>query len=390
MEFETVKVFGEKDITRQVNPDDMISALQFNQAGTFLASGDVSGRVVIFRYNSKYSIEFVTQIQAHKSEFDYLRSELSQPRICAVRWIPKNTLNPMFLTTNMHESKLWCLKQTPLPTWGHVDFDKPLDQIVLPQLTSYQVKYEAVQVQKFFDIETEFIVSIEALNDQTSFMMIDVGCVKLWDIERAVPAVTSFVMASSQTELTASATTPSLPYSVLLSDDQGVVRVIDMRQQSSNLTPSATINTKDALDKSYFIEGTQYISSLSFLNDGLHFVVRNFGQTLVYDLRNPAQPESIANIQSFPGRMENIIQEEYNKDVFTTTVLKNDAIITGKYGNEYTVWDWRQNQTHNQIAGPNPIQEIDFIRKVGVAEAHPKDIVCAIASSSSLYIQSQK
>ena len=389
MEFETVKVFGEKDLTRPVNPDDMISALQFNQNGTFLASGDVSGRIVVFRYNSKDSIEFVTQVHAHKSEFDYLRSELSEPRICAIRWIPKNTLNPMFLTTNMHESKLWCLKQTPQPTWGEIDLDKPLDQIILPQLTSYEVKYEAVQMQKFFDIETEFIVSIEALYDQTSFMMVDVGCVKLWDIERAIPAVTSFVMVS-RTELTASATTPSLPYSVLLSDDQGVVRMIDMRQQSSNLTPSATINTRDALNKTSFIEGTQFISSLRFLNDGLHFVARNFGQMLVYDLRNPAQPEATADIQSFPGRMESVIESGYNRDVFSTSVLPNDAIATGRYGNGYTVWDWKQNATHNQIAGPNSIDEIDFLRRVGVVEAHPSDNVCAVASSASLYFQLQK
>ena len=390
MNFETTKVFGEKDLNSPVNPDDMISALQFNPSGNFLASGDASGRIVIFRYNTKESIEFATQVHAHKSEFDYLRSKLSEPRICAIRWIPKNTLNPLFLTTNMHETKLWRLQQTPNPKWAEFNADVPLDQLVLPQLTSYEVKYEAVQVQKYFDIETEFIVSIEALYDQTSFMMVDVGCVKLWDIERDVPAVTSFVLVSSNYELTASAVTPEFPYSILLSDDVGIVRLIDMRQQSSNLTPSAEIDTSKHIDRNIFIDGTEVISSLNFLNDSFHFVSRNFGQLMVYDLRNPVKPEITTDIQSYPGRMEQIVDEGYTRDVFGTTVLKTGEIATGRYGNQYIVWDWKNNTSTYQIAGPQAIENIDFMKKIGGLVAHPRENVLAVASSSSLYFQSQK
>ena len=390
MEFETTKVFGEKDLKSPVNPDDMISSLQFNPSGNFLASGDAAGRIVIFRYNSKNSIEFATQVHAHKSEFDYLRSELSEPRICAIRWIPKNTLNPLFLTTNMHETKLWRLQQTPQPKWADFNPNVPLDQLIMPQLTSYEVKYEAVQMQKFFDIETEFIVSIEALYDQTSFMMVDVGCVKLWDLERDVPAVTSFVMVSSRTELTASAITPELPYSVLLSDDLGVVRLIDMRQQSSNLTPSAAISTREHIDKSSFTEGCQYITAIKFLNDTFHFVSRNFGKAMIYDLRNPSKPEITTDIQSFPGRMEQVVDQGYNRDVFATSVLPTGEIATGRYGNEYVIWDWKNNTTTTQIAGPKAIDEIDFLKRVSVVEAHPKENVFAVASSAALYFQSQK
>ncbi|EAY20008.1 hypothetical protein TVAG_402640 [Trichomonas vaginalis G3] len=390
MEFETTKVFGERGLDAPLNDDDFISALQFNQTGNFLATGDVSGRAVIFRYTNKNQIEFVTQMHAHKSEFDYLRSVLSEPRVCAIRWIPKTDLNPLFLTTNMHETKLWKLTQTPRPTWDNFDQNQPNNTFLFPKLKSYEVKYEAVQLKKFFDVETEFLVSIEALYDQTSFLMVDVGCVRLWDMNRDVPPVFTYRTNSSRVELTASAVTNQIPYAILISDDQGYIKMLDMRQQSSNLSAAATMNVQSAVDKSTFTNGCQYVSSIRFLNDGVHFLSRIFGHCMVWDLRNPSQAEAAIEVQSFPGRMNLVVHKGYCRDYFISSVLPTDEIISGKYGNEYCVWDWKNNKSYDFIAGAQKVDNIDFSRRIGVVEAHPLENVVAVASSTALYVQAKK
>lgn len=389
MEFATTKVFGERDLRAQLNDDDFISALSFNQSGNFLATGDVSGRVVIFRYTNQNQIEFVTQMHAHKSEFDYLRSELSEPRVYAIRWIPKTDVNPLFLTANMHEVKLWRLSQTPRPTW-ELPEQNSSDQIIFPKLKSYEVKYEAVQMKKFFDVETECLVSIEAISDQTSFLMVDIGGVKLWDMNRDVPPVPYFQLSTTRAELTSSAVTPQIPYAILIADNTGYIRMLDMRQQSTNLTPAANINVVNAVDKSTFTNGCQFVSSIRFLNDGVHFMSRIFGHCMVYDMRNPSHAEAVAEVQNYQSKMNIIVSQKYYRDYFSSSVLCTDEVVTGKYGNQYCVWDWKNNQQYPQIAGNELVESTDFSRRVGVTECHPREPVTAIASSTSLYIQAKR
>ena len=57
---------------------DIVSAIEFDQSGDFLAAGDRGGRVVLFeRERSKdrgTHFKFYYEFQSHEPEFDYLKS----------------------------------------------------------------------------------------------------------------------------------------------------------------------------------------------------------------------------------------------------------------------------------------------------------------------------
>ena len=94
--------FGDQVPLNQFKYDDTISILSFSSDGRFLASGDYAGRAVIFQIappknsNGKYQVTFGCQLHAHKAEFDYFRSELSEMKINSLKWVPSNNLNPNF------------------------------------------------------------------------------------------------------------------------------------------------------------------------------------------------------------------------------------------------------------------------------------------------------
>ena len=60
---------------------DIVSAIEFDQTGDYLAAGDRGGRVVLFeREKSKDKgthFKFFYEFQSHDPEFDYLKSRLS-------------------------------------------------------------------------------------------------------------------------------------------------------------------------------------------------------------------------------------------------------------------------------------------------------------------------
>lgn len=57
----------------------MLTAINFDKSGEYLAVGDKGGRVIIFRYielkNSRYfDYRYFSEIQSHEPEFDHLKS----------------------------------------------------------------------------------------------------------------------------------------------------------------------------------------------------------------------------------------------------------------------------------------------------------------------------
>jgi serine/threonine-protein phosphatase 2A regulatory subunit B len=69
--------FGEKGDLEEINEADIISAVEFDETGDYLATGDKGGRVVLFERNDtkkKCEYKFYTEFQSHEPEFDYLKS----------------------------------------------------------------------------------------------------------------------------------------------------------------------------------------------------------------------------------------------------------------------------------------------------------------------------
>jgi serine/threonine-protein phosphatase 2A regulatory subunit B len=330
-EWKLLSAFGDHVPLAQFKPDDTISSLAFSRDGCFLASGDHAGRVVVFRVNQpagatgKVTISFVTQVHAHKAKFDYFRSELSEMKVNSVKWIPTKSLCPLLITCNSHDAKLWRFNATPDIQW----VSQPSDTFKLPVLRQKDHKYAAECVRTYTDTATEYLLDLQPLADQHSFLMIDIGCVKLWDLERDVPSVALHRISQTDPEISSGAVHPIWPFSFIVGDDSGNCRMFDLRQQAEDLSAASELPCRKHLNRRHQIDGCTGVSSVCFSQDGHHCGVRTFGDVQVWDIRSPGEPVAKMDVHWFPGQMDWLVSEEFVKDPFKTSFTKSGKLVTG-------------------------------------------------------------
>lgn len=394
MDLTLIAAFGDQIPLTQFKPSDRIHILSFSHNGAFVASGDEGGRVVVFSVsavpNHRTRVQLACQIHAHQSEFDFFRSELSEPKITSMKWLPIESPTPMLLTCNAHDAKLWRLDAQETPNWLPSKGDT-LDTFVPPTAGSVQKKYCGKCVRTFTDIRTEYLVDLQVLSDQRSFLMVDVDGVKLWDMERDVPSVTLCHVGSNDPEIITSAVDPAIPFAFLVADDNGECRILDMRQQSEDLTPSIKVQTaKFGTIKN--AEGAESVGSVSFTGEGTNFIVRTFFDVQKWDIRQTSKPVEVMNVHEYPTRMKWLISEGYTKEQFRTAVMPNGNVVTGTYGIEFLSWDpasdeMRRHRATTARSPPVPVGiGRDFATRVSCAEAHPTKGIVAVVSTAALYL----
>jgi len=119
--------FGEKAALETLNEADIISAVEFDKTGSYLATGDKGGRVVIFDLDGQNSCDtfaesvnkhrrelqepleykFQCEFQSHEPEFDYLKSLEIEEKINQIRWCRPSNDALFLLSTNDKTVKLW-------------------------------------------------------------------------------------------------------------------------------------------------------------------------------------------------------------------------------------------------------------------------------------------
>ncbi|CAI8052305.1 Protein phosphatase PP2A 55 kDa regulatory subunit, partial [Geodia barretti] len=103
-------------IEEEVTEADIISTVEFNHDGEFLATGDKGGRVVIFQrdgtkmrqsrrrtssppvFRCDYNV--YSTFQSHEPEFDYLKSLEIEEKINQIAWVKPSGSSLFLLTTN--------------------------------------------------------------------------------------------------------------------------------------------------------------------------------------------------------------------------------------------------------------------------------------------------
>lgn len=94
------------------NGSDVLSAMDFSADGTYLATGDVGGRVVVLKGSDTptgFEYQFHCEFNSHEPEFDYVRSQPINERINRVQFLPSTNDSQFLLATNDREIKLWKL-----------------------------------------------------------------------------------------------------------------------------------------------------------------------------------------------------------------------------------------------------------------------------------------
>ncbi|KAI5293481.1 protein phosphatase 2A regulatory subunit cdc55, partial [Ascosphaera acerosa] len=102
--------FGDKGDVEDITDADIISTVEFDHTGNYLATGDKGGRVVLFERNeTKKTCEykFHTEFQSHEPEFDYLKSLEIEEKINKIKWCRRQNASHYLLSTNDKTIKLW-------------------------------------------------------------------------------------------------------------------------------------------------------------------------------------------------------------------------------------------------------------------------------------------
>lgn len=114
--------FGEGRAVEQDAADsDLVSAIQFDKTGDYIAIGDKGGRIVIVEREDKpkkgnddkkkkkgekksLDYRFLCEFQSHEPEFDYLKSLEIEERINKIQWLPQQNSGHFLLSTNEKQS----------------------------------------------------------------------------------------------------------------------------------------------------------------------------------------------------------------------------------------------------------------------------------------------
>ncbi len=139
--------FGEAP-SADLTEADILSAIEFDGTGQYLATGDRGGRIVVFdvdeitstpetkskstnssssaKANAVKPIEykFHCEFQSHEPEFDYLKSLEIEEKINQIKWCPPNGNSLMLLSTNDKTIKLWKLSEKQIKTVSTMNVDR--------------------------------------------------------------------------------------------------------------------------------------------------------------------------------------------------------------------------------------------------------------------------
>ncbi|GME83446.1 unnamed protein product [Ambrosiozyma monospora] len=206
--------FGDKGDIENITEADIISTVEFDHTGDFLATGDRGGRVVLFERNeNKKNCEyrFYTEFQSHDAEFDYLKSLEIEEKINKIKWLKRSNQSNFLLSTNDKTIKLWKVfeKQikivaennlsdaTSTPT--NVSFNNnnssalinsfssnvnlsSISNLKLPRLTIHDTITAAQPKKIFANAHAYHINSISVNSDQETFISSDDLRINLWNL----------------------------------------------------------------------------------------------------------------------------------------------------------------------------------------------------------------
>ena len=132
--------FGEAAVD-ELTDADILSAVEFDETGRFLATGDKGGRIVVFemdpttgaqakatskspratssRKGNRHNLleyRFHAEFQSHEPEFDYLKSLEIEEKINKIKWCAPSNDALFLLSTNDKTIKLWKIYEHEIQT----------------------------------------------------------------------------------------------------------------------------------------------------------------------------------------------------------------------------------------------------------------------------------
>lgn len=373
-----------------------ITAVEFDETGEFLATGDNSGNVVVLRNdqtqaNSRNELvryTFHCEFKSHDHEFDFVTSQPIPERINAMKWGPVTNDSNYLLCTNMKHIKLWKISEgEPIhyANWNTIkqqesqaidDQGMPLN---IPRLQAQKEFTAELKVPKHIKDEKCVtyglkkwypyqghippIMHLAVTADQENFMSADFFKINLWDLYRSDTCFTvaDFLPKGGELEevLTVLDSHPLYSNLFVHGSNTGKIRLCDLRvkalaQQPSKEFCSVKKNKKmqtfaDHLNEeeqqSLFDEVTSGVAAVKFSKGGKYIVSRDYMSVKIWDTRYEKRPFETFYVHEFlrEGLFE-LYQSQQLADAFGLGLSANGNIVTGSYSNYFHLFELSERQ----------------------------------------------
>jgi len=408
------QLFGEKN-SIEVSDVDIVSSIEFDETGEFIAVGDRGGRVVIFEQgreskNESSYYKFYAEFQSHEPEFDYLKSLEIEEKINTIQWCPRTNNSHYLLASNDKTIKLWKVHEKKLrqsvPSSG--------EGIRFPQYKTTETITSASPRKVFSNAHAYHINSISVNSDSETFISVDDLRINLWNLEISdrcfnIVDIKPENMEELSEVITCAAFHPIHCNIFSYCSSKGTIKLNDTRQNAlCDASSKVFEQPEDPSNKSFFSEIISSISDCKFSRDGRYLVSRDYMTLKLWDLNMETSPVKTIKIhEHIRSKLCDLYENDCIFDKFEVS-LSADArkLVTGSYNNMFYVYDIVDDTISSIEANKNypatnlrtePLQQrrkvtadsLDFSsynkRCLQVA-LHPKENIIAVGANNNLFL----
>ncbi|XP_052175968.1 serine/threonine protein phosphatase 2A 55 kDa regulatory subunit B beta isoform-like isoform X4 [Diospyros lotus] len=377
LEWKFSQVFGERTAGEEVQEVDIISAIEFDNTGDHLATGDRGGRVVLFE-------------RTDTKDFDYLKSLEIEEKINKIRWCQTANGALFLLSTNDKTIKFWKVQEkkvkkisemntdtskavgkggmagssfssSPKPfvanggypgrsySYLSKDFSFPpggIPSLRLPVVSSNETSLVARCRRVYAHAHDYHINSISNNSDGETFISADDLRINLWNLEISNQSFNIVdVKPANMEDLTEVITSaefhPSHCNMLAYSSSKGSIRLIDLRQSALCDTHSKLFEEQEAAgSRSFFTEIIASISDIKFGKDGRYLLSRDYMTLKLWDINMDSGPVATFQVHEYlRPKLCDLYENDSIFDKFECC-LSGDGqrVATGSYSNLFRVF----------------------------------------------------
>eukprot|EP01112_Ceratiomyxa_fruticulosa_P005479 TRINITY_DN1610_c0_g1_i8.p1 TRINITY_DN1610_c0_g1~~TRINITY_DN1610_c0_g1_i8.p1 ORF type:complete len:479 (-),score=72.79 TRINITY_DN1610_c0_g1_i8:352-1788(-) len=380
LEWKFTQVFGDRSPVEEVTDVDVVSAIEFDETGDYIAAGDRGGRVVIFeRAQEKQhgtskkkdvsktpEYKFHAEFQSHEPEFDYLKSLEIEEKINKIKWCTRHNTAHFLLTTNDKTIKLWKVfekkvKQvatTNMPPSGSSNNGTvqayrstaaaiPVSQVKMPRLTTRETVVAASARRVFANAHAYHINSISLNSDGETYISSDDLRINLWNLSISDQSFNIVdIKPANMEELTEVITSaefhPQHCNLFMYSSSKGTIKLGDMRSAALCDRSAKTFEEEeDPASKSFFSEIISSISDIRFSRDGRYILSRDYLTLKLWDINMESKPVKSIPIHDYlRGKLCDLYENDCIFDKFECAMNHDGSLLlTGSYHNYFHIYD---------------------------------------------------
>ncbi|KAI9707038.1 MAG: Protein phosphatase PP2A regulatory subunit B [Candelaria pacifica] len=386
------RCFGDKGDVEDITEADIISTVEFDHTGNYLATGDKGGRVVLFERNETVSrpaasrdlahplskprrkktceYKFHTEFQSHEPEFDYLKSLEIEEKINKIKWCRRQNASHYLLSTNDKTIKLWKVFEKSLKVVAENNLSHDLtpggavgggvgpprpnppvhfndaSALKLPRLTHHDTVVAAVPRRTYANAHAYHINSISVNSDGETFISSDDLRINLWNLNIQDQSFNIVDIKPANMEeltevITAAEFHPQSCNWFMYASSKGTIKLADMRESAlCDQHAKQFEQEEDPSSRSFFSEIISSISDVRFSNDGRYILSRDYLTVKIWDVNMERQPvKTIPIHEHLRPRLCDTYENDSIFDKFEV-VFSGDAknVMTGSYNNNFMIY----------------------------------------------------